>query len=238
MSSPPCPTFREDDPQPPPDLTSKSVGYDFSMIKREDASATKNDPIDLTNGERDCLAPAMTEEEKKLLRQITNNLMKTKTSRHFQEPVKDNPKYFMAIKEPMDLKTLKRKLIDGDYASRQEYQRDFRLIIDNALQFHEPDSEIAKDARSLSARFEEKMTMLSLTDMEELEYMSYLPEYKSTSSSSRPASPASGANLEPPTRTRELRPRAAGRSVHTYPSPSLRELFSDIYRKDSKPDHP
>ncbi len=158
----------------------------------------------------------MTEEEKTNLLQITNNLMKTRVSRHFQEPVKDNPVSFMAIKEPMDLRTLKRKLIDGGYASLQEYNRDFHLIVDNALQFHGPDSEIAKDARSLSAKFEEKMTALSPTDTE-------YPEYKSTSNSSRPASPENGPGDEPPRRMRELRPRAARQSVQTYRGLSLRD---------------
>ena len=122
----------------------------------------------------------------------------------------------MAIKEPMDLRTLKRKLIDGDYASLQDYKRGFRLIIDNALQWHEPDSEIAKDAQSLNAKFEDKTTVLSQTDVED-------PKYDTASDSSGPASPDNGPGDEPPRRTRELRPRAAKLWIQTYRSPSLRD---------------
>ena len=213
-SSPPFSNSREYDPGPRPDLTSNSLDNDSFKIKREDASVTINESIDLTKDEKDYLAPVMTEEEKKILLQITNNLMKTKTSRHFLKPVRDNPRYSMLMKEPMDLRTWKHKLIDGGYASIQEYKRDFRLIIDNALQWHEPDSEIAKDAQSLNAKFEEKMAKVSQTGTEDL-------DYKSTSNSSRPASPDSGPGDEPPRRTRELRPRAAKPSVQTYCSPSL-----------------
>ena len=215
-SSPPSYTSKEYCPERRPDLTSNSVDYNSFNIKTEDDSVTKNDSIDLTRDEEDYLAPTMTEEEKKILLQITNNLMKTKASRGFLKPVKDNPKYFMVIKEPMDLRTLKHKLIDGGYASLQDYKRDFRLIIDNALQWHEPDSETAKDAQSLNAKFMEKIATVSLTDMED-------PGYETTNNSSRPASLDSGPGDEPPRRTRELRPRAAKPSVQTYRVPSLRD---------------
>ena len=72
-------------------------------------------------------------------------------------------------KEPMDLKTLKRKLIDGDYASIQEYKRDFRLIITTALHWFHPDSEIGKDAQALNAKFEESMMMFLATEKSDTE---------------------------------------------------------------------
>ena len=106
----------------------------------------------------------------------------------------------MVIKEPMDLWTLRRKLIDGGYASLQEYKRDFRLIIDNALQWYEPDSETAKDVQALNAKFEEKMS--SLTDVRDA-------EYKIPSDPLRSASPESGPGDAAPRQTRELRPRTA-----------------------------
>ncbi len=214
-SSPPFHNSKEYGLGPRPDLASNSSDYDSFKIKREDASVTKNDSLNLTKDEKDYLAPAMTEEEKKILLQITNNLMKTKISRRFQESVNGNKRYFTAdnqgycmviTQEPMDLRSLKRKLVDGDYAYLQEYERDFRLMIDNALQGHGPDSEVAKDAQSLNAKFEEKMRMLSQTDMED-------PEYKITDRSSRSASPDSGPAGDPPRRTRERRPRAAKPSV-------------------------
>ena len=110
----------------------------------------------------------MTTEQKKNLLQITDNLMKTKTSQRFQKPFTHATEYFMVDndgymvkKEPMNnLRTWKRKLIDGGYASLQEYERDFRLIIDIALYFHAPESEAGKDAQSLNAEFEDEMMML------------------------------------------------------------------------------
>ena len=106
----------------------------------------------------------------------------------------------MVIKEPMDLWILRRKLIDGGYTSVLEYKRDFRLIIDNALQWHEPDSDTAKDVQALNVKFEEKM--LSLNDMGG-------PEYRIPSDPVQSASPDSGPGDEAPRQTREPRPRAA-----------------------------
>ena len=151
----------------------------------------------------------MTVEQKSILVQITNNMMNWKTSQRFQEPLTYHHRYFaadidgyMVKKEPMDLRVLKQKLIEGDYISLQEYKRDFRLIIHIALQLHEPDSQIAKDAQSLNAKFEEELTKMSLTNMED-------PEYKIKSKSSIPASPGRGLGGDPPRRTTGRRPPAA-----------------------------
>ena len=211
-SSPTFPTFKQYNSGFRPDLTSNSVDHDSFQPKREGDSVTKSEPIDLTEDDEDYLAPAMTEEDRKSLLQITNNLMKTRISRRLQESVKNNPRYSMVIKEPMDLWTLRRKLIDGGYAFLQEYKRDFRLTIDNALQCHEPDSEIAEDVQALNAKFEEKM--LSLTDIRD-------PEYKTASDPLPSASPDNSPCNEPLPRTRELPPRAAKRAVHTYRDPAL-----------------
>ena len=166
----------------------------------------------------------MTEEDRRSLLQITNNLMKTRISRRIRDSVNHDPSYSMVIKEPMDLWTLRRKLIDGGYASLQEYKRDFRLIIDNALQWYEPDSDTAKDVQALNAKFEEKM--LSLSDMRD-------PEYKTPSDPLRSASPDNGPGNQPLGRTRELPPRAAKRAVHTYRDPALGDFL--WYEKKSRP---
>ena len=214
-SSPPFPDSKEYGRGRRPDLAPNSFDYDSFKIQSKDASITKNDPLDLTKGEKDHLAPAMTAEEKKILLRITNSLMKTKASRRFQAPFNDNQRYFTADnqgycvvieEEPMILEILKCQLVDGAYASIQEYERHFRLMIDNAVQWHGPDSQITKHAQSLNAKFEEKMRMLSQTDMED-------PEYEITGKSSRSASPDSGPGEESPRRTRERRPRAAKQSL-------------------------
>lgn len=213
--SPPISTSKRYDSGSRPDLNSNTVDHDSFQPKREGGSLTKNEPIDLTEDENDdLLAPAMTEEDRESLLQVTNTLMKTRISRRLRESVKNDPRYSMVTKEPMDLWTLRRKLIDGGYTSVQEYKGDFRLIIDNALQWHGRDSDIAKDIQSLYAKFEEKM--LSVTDMRD-------PDYKIPSNPLRSASPDEGPGNEPLRRTRELPPRAAKSAVQTYRSSSLRD---------------
>ena len=179
------------DSEPRPDLNSNSGSYDSFTIRREDDSVAKNDSVDLTEDEKDCRAPAMTAEQKKILLQITESLIKSKTSLHFQEAPPEQRSYFMADndgytvkKELMDLKILKRNLIDGGYASIQEYKRDFRLTITTALHWYPPDSPIAKDAQALNAEFEEHMMRFSAAEREDL-------------------------GDETPSRTKERRPRAA-----------------------------
>ena len=158
----------------------------------------------------------MAEEDRKSLLQITNTLMKTRIYRRLRESVKDDPRYSMAIKEPMDLWTLRHKLIDGVYTSVQQYKRDFRLIIVNASQWHGHHSEIARDIRSLYSKFEEKI--LSVTDSRD-------PDCKIPSNPPRSPSPDSGPSDETPGQTRELRPRTRNVTVQTYREPTLQEYF-------------
>ena len=163
----------------------------------------------------------MTEEDRKSLIRITNDLLMTRISQRLRESVKKGRRYRMVIN---DLWTWKRRLIDGGYASILEYKRGFRLVIDNALQWHEPDSEIAKAVHALNAKFEKKM--LSLADMR-------ATEYKIPSDPLRSPSPDNGAGSEPLVRTRELPSRAAKRAVHTYRDPALGDF--QWYEKKTKP---
>ena len=222
--SPPLPTSKQYDLGSRPDLTSNSVDHDSIQPKREGDAVTKNEPIDLTKDEKDYLAPRLTEGERIKLLQITNDLTRTRISRRLRESVKNNPTYAMKIKEPMDLKTLKRKLIDGAYASIQEYKRDFRLVIDNALQWHKSDTIIATDVFRLQLQFEQRI--LSLTDLRD-------PEYKTASDPPRSPSPDNGPGGGPTKRTRELPSRAAKRAVHTYRDPALGDF--SWFEKKSRP---
>ena len=198
--------------------------------KKEDLPATKNEPIDLTKDGIDCIAapavtkddidylsvPAMTEEERKGLLQITNDLMKTKSSRRLRESLKNNFTYSEEIKETLDLESLKRKLINRAYASVQQYKRDFQLLIDNALQWHKSDTVIATDVFDLQVKFEEKMLSLA-----------YLgdSEFETASDSPRSPSPHNGSSGGPTKRTRELPSRAAKRRVHTYRDPAHGDIL-------------
>ena len=62
-------------------------------------------------------------------------------------PREDFPEYYEQVKIPMDYGTMKKKLDNGEYRSAQAMQKDFRLVMQNCLQFNAHESEICQEAR-------------------------------------------------------------------------------------------
>lgn len=62
-------------------------------------------------------------------------------------PRDDFPEYYEQVKTPMDYGTMKKKLENGEYRSAQAMQKDFRLVMQNCLQFNAHESEICQEAR-------------------------------------------------------------------------------------------
>ena len=62
-------------------------------------------------------------------------------------PRDDFPDYYEQVKVPMDYGTMKKKLDNGEYRSAQAMQKDFRLVMQNCLQFNAFESEICQEAR-------------------------------------------------------------------------------------------
>ena len=59
------------------------------------------------------------------------------------------PNYYDVIENPIDLRTIARKIQDGKYASLNEMEKDLMLMTKNACDFNEPGSQIYKDAKML-----------------------------------------------------------------------------------------
>jgi len=62
-------------------------------------------------------------------------------------PRDDFPEYYAQIETPMDYGTMKSRLDNGEYRSGQSMQKDFRLVMQNCLQFNAHESEICQEAR-------------------------------------------------------------------------------------------
>lgn len=79
----------------------------------------------------------------------------------FREPVSPSvPNYYKIIKQPMDLKKVKKKLqvrSSQFYQSLQEFVSDMRLIFKNCAQYNEAGSEMAISGKAVSLYFEEKL---------------------------------------------------------------------------------
>lgn len=59
------------------------------------------------------------------------------------------PKYYEVIENPIDLKTIARKIQANQYKSINELEKDFLLLTKNACTFNEPGSQIYRDAKVL-----------------------------------------------------------------------------------------
>ncbi|XP_013888386.1 E3 ubiquitin-protein ligase TRIM33 isoform X4 [Austrofundulus limnaeus] len=79
----------------------------------------------------------------------------------FREPVPISvPNYYKIIKQPMDLKRVKKKLqvrSSQYYKSIQEFVNDMRLIFKNCAKYNEVGSEMAISGNAVSLYFEEKL---------------------------------------------------------------------------------
>ncbi|XP_030589294.1 E3 ubiquitin-protein ligase TRIM33 isoform X4 [Archocentrus centrarchus] len=79
----------------------------------------------------------------------------------FREPVPSSvPNYYKIIKQPMDLKKVKKKLQLRNsqyYESIQEFVSDMRLVFKNCAKYNEAGSEMAISGKAVSLYFEEKL---------------------------------------------------------------------------------
>ncbi|XP_040911794.1 E3 ubiquitin-protein ligase TRIM33 isoform X5 [Toxotes jaculatrix] len=79
----------------------------------------------------------------------------------FREPVPSSvPNYYKIIKQPMDLKKVKKKLqlrSSQYYKSTQEFVSDMRLVFKNCAKYNEVGSEMAISGKAVSLYFEEKL---------------------------------------------------------------------------------
>ncbi len=77
---------------------------------------------------------------------------------------KDYPDYYEIITNPMDLKTIAKKILNTEYTSLKQMETDLILILDNAKRYNEPKSIIYKDAcklRTLVRDLSKQLTTLS-----------------------------------------------------------------------------
>ncbi|ESQ45962.1 hypothetical protein EUTSA_v10011031mg [Eutrema salsugineum] len=71
------------------------------------------------------------------------------------DPVALNiPDYFTVISKPMDIGTIKSKLLKNVYSSGDEFAADFRLTFTNAMLYNPPENSVHKWAKELKESFE------------------------------------------------------------------------------------
>ena len=68
--------------------------------------------------------------------------------------------YFSVISEPMDLGTIRSRLIDHKYTDEQHFVRDVRLVFSNCIKYNSLQSDVGYMAQQLSELFEEQLTKM------------------------------------------------------------------------------
>ncbi|XP_067945501.1 protein polybromo-1-like isoform X2 [Watersipora subatra] len=75
---------------------------------------------------------------------------------------KELPIYYQAIKHPIDLDTITRKLNSSEYDGVEALEQDLNLMLKNAMDFNEPGSTIYKDAETLKLMMSAVMSDITL----------------------------------------------------------------------------
>ena len=101
----------------------------------------------------------ITDEEKKKLEKVFDTIEKDGQAYEFLQPVDyvalnilDYPKI---ITHPMDLGTVKKNLLNGDYKIMQDFMSDINLIWQNCRKYNLPGSEIVKMANHCDKKFKQ-----------------------------------------------------------------------------------
>ncbi|KAL2492285.1 Transcription factor GTE10 [Abeliophyllum distichum] len=89
---------------------------------------------------------------------LLNRLMTQKNALIFNSPVDivafNIPDYFNVIKHPMDLGTIKTKLLSGRYSRPEEFAADVRLTFKNAMTYNPPGHHVHHTAEKMNKHFE------------------------------------------------------------------------------------
>ncbi|KAG1686000.1 hypothetical protein DVH05_007301 [Phytophthora capsici] len=80
----------------------------------------------------------------------------------------DYPDYYTIVTEPMDLVTIKKRLEQYYYASHDQFEGDFNLMIGNAQLYNHPESLVVFDALEIDKCVKTKMKPLHLKTMEQI----------------------------------------------------------------------
>ncbi|KIW27945.1 uncharacterized protein PV07_07640 [Cladophialophora immunda] len=135
----------------------KSARHSISGRKGRDEDDDRRDDADLRK--RRGRPPKVDTPMEARIKAILKGLRKPKDDdgnlkiRHFERlPDKmEYPAYFIEIKDPIALDTIKKKAKRKKYQSLEHFMKDLDLLFNNAMQFNEDGSEIYQDAVDLQA---------------------------------------------------------------------------------------
>ncbi|KAK3848543.1 MAG: Bromodomain-containing protein [Linnemannia gamsii] len=94
---------------------------------------------------------------KKILMMIWTDIANHRFGAVFMQPIKehDAPGYYYMIKRPMDLKSIKERIRDGQITNADEFHRDVLLMFMNALMYNGEDTEVYQMAMAMMTEVEQ-----------------------------------------------------------------------------------
>ena len=173
--------------------------------------------------------------------QTIRSIRRTKDAGPFLVPVDPVklaiPTYFDHVKNPMDLSTMEKKLQSDQYATVEDFVRDFKLIISNCLIFNGTEHKISEMAKGIEATFERQMKNMPPPDQPEPpEKKSHKKGSSSKSGGSKSKPAAASKAASPPAPAPVLPPPvAASPVVSTTPKPtSAKSKASKAPKREAK----
>jgi len=95
---------------------------------------------------------------------VTRSFLSNQAAAAFREPVDPVkhhcPTYFDVIKAPMDLSTVLRRLLDGHYATHEQWAADMTLVFANATAFNPPQHWLHSTAAALLTDFRKRYSSI------------------------------------------------------------------------------
>ncbi|CAF1385903.1 unnamed protein product [Rotaria sordida] len=119
-----------------------------------------------TKKKQEFLNKPINNEIQKDLLNLTDQLLAHKMAWPFQKPVdiKDVPNYYTIIKDPMDLTTLKTKVMNSKFNTICDYIRDVNKIFNNCRQFNSINSTFSQCANVVDTYFRQLLENLMIKD--------------------------------------------------------------------------
>ena len=109
----------------------------------------------------------MTRDQVKYSGAIMRNLKKHRDAAPFLHPVDymklNVPDYPKIIKHPMDLNTVDRKLVNGEYDDVENFISDVRLVFSNCYKFNGPEAMISMLCQNVESAFEKSLRQMPLS---------------------------------------------------------------------------
>lgn len=177
-------------------------------------------------------------------RVILSKVMDNKHALPFLEPVDpvklNIPQYFEIIKHPMDLSTVKKKLDSGQYANRNQFDEDIRLMLSNCYTFNPPDSYVHNEGKQLEKVYEKQWSKQFKEDVSQQPSNGSVPEtapVAAAPSATPPPQPTSGTSTEAQQQEAKAVSPAPLATVTVKPAKSDMEKCADVVEQTMQDKH-